>query len=224
MRILAIVLEGFAPDHLLADERLDNLRQLMSAGCYGALVASADAGFDEDVVCERLAHAGRRAVLAPRERQALAVQAGHARLLLAEDGWDYLRVTLAAAPEGAGPDAAAEEAVLALDAEIGETLALLEGDTAVLLVAGTPDRGDEAPGSGAFVLAAPGYPPLGELRGVAWPDLAPTVLDLTGCEAPAGLPGQPLLAGYQPDAEGEDLSVDEEALLRARLAGLGYIG
>ena len=77
---------------------------------------------------------------------------------------------------------------------------------------------------GAFVLAAPGYPSLGELRSVAWSDLAPTVLDLAGCDVPAWLHGQSLLAGYRLASGAEDLSVDEEALLRARLAGLGYIG
>ena len=102
MRILVIVLEGFAPDQLLADERLANLRQLMSAGCYGSLAPSVGASFEEDVVCEQLVQAGRQVVLAEREDQTLAQQARRARSLLAEGGWDFVRVTLAAAPEAAG--------------------------------------------------------------------------------------------------------------------------
>ena len=228
MRILVIVLEGLAPDQLLADERLTNLRQLMSAGCYGALVPSVGASFEEDVVCEQLAQAGRQVVLAEQKGQALAQQTDNARSLLAEGGWDFVQVTLTAAPEAAGSGERSEAYALDLDDEIGEVLDLLEDDTAVLLLAGPATSAENTLERervlGAFVLAAPGYPPLGELRSVAWSDLAPTVLDLAGCDVPAWLHGQSLLAGYQPASDGDDLSLDEEALLRARLAGLGYIG
>ena len=228
MRILVIALEGFTPDQLLADERLANLRQLMSAGCYGTLAPSVDASFEEDVVYAQLVQVGKRVVLAEREDQVLTEQARRARSLLAEGDWDFVRVTLAAAPEAAGASARSEAYALELDGEIGEVLNLLEDDTAVLLLAGPATSAENAPQvervPGAFVLAAPGYPPLGELRSVAWSDLAPTVLDLAGCNVPAWLHGQSLLAGYRPASDGDDLSVDEEALLRARLAGLGYIG
>ena len=37
MKILVIGLDCAAPEILLADERLTNLRRLMQAGCYGRL-------------------------------------------------------------------------------------------------------------------------------------------------------------------------------------------
>lgn len=228
MRILVVALEGLKPDQILADERLTNLRQLMSVGCYGSLAPSVGASFAEDVVCEQLAQAGRQVVLAEQNEHALAQQARNARSLVAEGGWDFVRVTLTTVPEAAGAGVRSEDNALELDGEIGEVLNLLEDDTAILLLAGPAISAENTLQAervpGAFVLAAPGYPPLGELHSVAWSDLAPTVLDLAGCDVPAWLHGQSLLAGYQLADGGDDLSVDEETLLRARLAGLGYIG
>jgi hypothetical protein len=229
MRILVIVIEDLAPDRLLKDERLANLRQFMSAGCYGHLAQSAGASsFQEDIVCGRVAQAGGKVVRADRRREALQQQAVHARSFVADGTWNYLRLALGPHPEGSARGQVREAEILALDEAIGQVLELLDNQTIVLLLAGlpadAPRTGETEPTRGAFVLAAPGYPALGELYDVAWLDLAPTVLDAAGYDLPTSLPGRSLVAGIERSSDARDLSMEEEALLRARLEGLGYIG
>jgi predicted AlkP superfamily phosphohydrolase/phosphomutase len=76
---------------------------------------------------------------------------------------------------------------------------------------------------GAFVLAGPGVPALGEIPGVHVLDLAPTLLRLAGLEVPEGLRSASALA----TALGSSTTVadaDEfESLVRDRLSGLGYV-
>ena len=112
-----------------------------------------------------------------------------------------------------------------LDEGIGGLLELLSDDTAILIVSesdasGAREAGREGVGGGCFILAAPSNPLQEELQGVSVHDLAPTLLELSGYTIPAGRPGKSLVAWKTvaaPEAE------DPEALLRARLRGLGYI-
>lgn len=77
---------------------------------------------------------------------------------------------------------------------------------------------------GAFVLAAPGCPPLGELRGAHLLDIAPTLLTLGGYDVPATMLGTSLLSREDGlVAVGAGYSEDQESVIRSRLSGLGYI-
>jgi predicted AlkP superfamily phosphohydrolase/phosphomutase len=77
---------------------------------------------------------------------------------------------------------------------------------------------------GAFVLAAPNVPPVGELRGARLLDMAPTLMEVAGCEVPETFQGRSLFGGALAGATpGAALSAEGEEVLRQRLAGLGYI-
>jgi len=77
---------------------------------------------------------------------------------------------------------------------------------------------------GSFILAAPDNPLRGEVGGAGLLDIAPTLLELGGYDVPASMQGKSLLAGRTLDAPaGEGFSADEEAIIRERLTGLGYI-
>jgi predicted AlkP superfamily phosphohydrolase/phosphomutase len=118
-----------------------------------------------------------------------------------------------------------------LDEELGTLLAMIDDDTAVLVYSG-PGAGtlnaeffNNESQDGAFVLAVPGQSARGEIEGARLLDLAPTLLDLAGCEIPASMQGRSLVhvQGTQPPVQSEwfdfvDPSVEE------RLRGLGYLG
>ncbi len=75
---------------------------------------------------------------------------------------------------------------------------------------------------GMFVLAAPNCPLGGEYQGASLLDLAPTLLDLAGYSIPSSMQGRSLVAGMEKRAfDGGDL--DQEKIIRDRLAGLGYV-
>ena len=77
---------------------------------------------------------------------------------------------------------------------------------------------------GAFALAAPGCPLFGEVSGAHLLDIAPTLLTLGGYDIPPTMQGTSLLSrdeGLMTVAAG--YSEDEEAVIRSRLSGLGYI-
>ncbi len=88
-----------------------------------------------------------------------------------------------------------------------------------------PGLDDSAPArQGAFVLASPQLPPLGEIQGAGLLDIAPTLLDLTGRERLPNLLGRSLVEGRDlPPSEG-GTTPDDEELIRERLRGLGYLG
>lgn len=86
---------------------------------------------------------------------------------------------------------------------------------------------------GAFILAGPGIPDAGEVEGAHLLDMAPTLLRAGGFDVPDTMQGRDILGPDLPRTgeSGEaspDLEppppVDEEALVRERLKGLGYIG
>jgi predicted AlkP superfamily phosphohydrolase/phosphomutase len=77
---------------------------------------------------------------------------------------------------------------------------------------------------GAFVLAAPNVPALGELQGARLLDIAPTLMEVGGYEVPETFQGRSLFGGaLAGGAAGAALSPEGEEVLRQRLAGLGYI-
>jgi predicted AlkP superfamily phosphohydrolase/phosphomutase len=98
----------------------------------------------------------------------------------------------------------------------GGTLYVRENDTG-------PDDCNHAQ-FGAFILAAPNVPPLGELQGARLLDIAPTLMEVGGYEIPDSFQGRSLFDGSL--AEGEQdggVSAEGEEIIRQRLSGLGYI-
>lgn len=76
---------------------------------------------------------------------------------------------------------------------------------------------------GAFILAGPAWPRIGEMRGVRLLDLAPTLLTLAGSDVPSTMQGASLAGGVAGGADG-GLSAEGERIIRDRLSGLGYLG
>ena len=123
---------------------------------------------------------------------------------------------------------------LYLDEQIGTILEALTDETVVLVVSlrgwQGPDVENDArevegvDHSGSFILAAPHLPLHGEVHDADLSDIAPTLLDLGGYDIPASMQGRPLASGLIHDLPGETgLSRVDEAILRERLSGLGYI-
>ncbi len=77
---------------------------------------------------------------------------------------------------------------------------------------------------GAFVLAAPNVPPIGEVEGAHLLDIAPTVLELAGYDVPPSMQGRSLLAGRSEIPVRPDSMTDGADIVRDRLSGLGYLG
>jgi predicted AlkP superfamily phosphohydrolase/phosphomutase len=73
---------------------------------------------------------------------------------------------------------------------------------------------------GAFILAGAGVPPAGKVEGARLLDLAPTLLQLGGYEIPGSMQGRSLVAA----GVTTPLTRDQEATIRERLSGLGYLG
>jgi predicted AlkP superfamily phosphohydrolase/phosphomutase len=75
---------------------------------------------------------------------------------------------------------------------------------------------------GAFILAASNLPLQGEVTGARLLDVAPTLLELGGYDVPSSMQGRSLVTGVsrQPPSA---TSADGEAIIKERLAGLGYI-
>jgi predicted AlkP superfamily phosphohydrolase/phosphomutase len=74
---------------------------------------------------------------------------------------------------------------------------------------------------GAFILAAANLPYSGEVDGARLIDMSPTLLELAGFDVPPSMQGSSLAAGgarQQPV-----VTAAEEAVVRNRLQGLGYI-
>jgi predicted AlkP superfamily phosphohydrolase/phosphomutase len=77
---------------------------------------------------------------------------------------------------------------------------------------------------GAFVLAAPGLVPAGEVEGAHLLDIAPTLLELGGYDIPDSMQGRSLIPGWAPRIpDGHDADVEDAELVRSRLGGLGYL-
>ena len=77
---------------------------------------------------------------------------------------------------------------------------------------------------GAFILAAPNVPPLGELQGARLLDIAPTLMEVGGHEIPDSFQGRSLFGGSLAETQHDGgVSAEGEEIIRQRLSGLGYI-
>ncbi|MCP4362619.1 MAG: hypothetical protein GY796_31840 [Chloroflexi bacterium] len=105
-----------------------------------------------------------------------------------------------------------------LDEELEQVLSLLDEDTAVVIITRHPENNSFI----SFILAVPNNPLPDQLTNVHPFDIAPTLLTLAGCKVPSTMQGNALVL----NALSSDtilLPDEEEALLRERSSGLGYI-
>jgi predicted AlkP superfamily phosphohydrolase/phosphomutase len=80
--------------------------------------------------------------------------------------------------------------------------------------------------TGAFILAAGNCPLSGQVNGAHLLDVAPTLLELAGYDVPPTMQGRSLVAGGVREGNElaeHDLTDREEAIIRDRLQGLGYV-
>jgi predicted AlkP superfamily phosphohydrolase/phosphomutase len=77
---------------------------------------------------------------------------------------------------------------------------------------------------GAFILASSNIPLRGPLDDVRLLDMAPTLLDLAGYEIPTSMQGRSLVADRAlEESSYTGCSDEDEAIIRERLSGLGYL-
>ena len=93
---------------------------------------------------------------------------------------------------------------------MGDTLQYLSDDTLLAII-----------GENNFVLVASNNPIAGYQDGSTL-DLAPTMLELAGYPLPTNIEGRSWVAGMELNTA-SGLNEDEQAMLRERLSGLGYI-
>jgi hypothetical protein len=201
VKVLVLDLHRSTPDLLFGDDRLAMLRRLMEAGLHGRL----DGGGADvtPMLRDCFARAGRRTSIVDDPVRGF----DEVREALQRDDWDLL----VAVADGPGDD---PNAYRALDDEVGGLLERLDEETVVLIVSDP----------GAFLLAGPRVPALGEVGGARAIDLASTLLVLTGLDAPESIPGRSFVSGEDVAAPFfQGYTAAEESALRERLNGLGYI-
>lgn len=76
---------------------------------------------------------------------------------------------------------------------------------------------------GFFILAAPNNPLQGNVQSVDLIDLNSTLLELGGYAELVSMQGKSLISGMITKKSSQDLTKEEEEILRERLSGLGYI-
>jgi hypothetical protein len=237
MKVLLIELNGAEPEFLFQDERLENIRRLMSLGCYGLLQVSSPADLPPDRIAEIVADAGKPVVvMAPPSISSSLADGGQAflatsqtqfelaRQALQAQEWEYFRLSVPvfeALHSASNVDQSlVQTAYQQLDEQIGTILEQLDQDTQLVLLS---SYGTQHP-EGCFIIAAPNNPLRGELQNLHLFDITPTTLELAGYELPVGLPGKSLVADLAlNEFTSAELTEEEEAILRERLSGLGYI-
>lgn len=254
MKILMFHLLKVSRNLLFAAEGMENLRYLMSVGCFGFLErgesssqvwlplarreSTTDAEAEVLTLWDYLREAQKVAVVigsapgfppeetlnppAIQEKISSCRSQGLANLALLRQvlslpEWDYCEFHYSF-PQGEEEDL--RPSYLHFDRELGETAGSLGEDTLVFLLA---DFAPDGAGSG-FIMVAPNNPLIGEQTGKTLEGIAPTLLEMAGYP----LPGKTIESSWVHGMELEVRSVsglteEEEAILRERLSGLGYI-
>jgi arylsulfatase A-like enzyme len=211
MKILVVNFRGAEPQILFGDERLENLRRLMDMGCFGELKGEA---CDWNVLARQENHTLTLLEFLGQAGKHCAGFDDFAALrnkLEAQD-WDYCLFTdarLGNASDSAGTRSADE--YFRLDRELGEVLQHLSDDTVIAVV-----------GDGCFILVSANNPIIGLYSDGSSSDISPTVLELAGYPLPSETEGESWVAGMELKTT-SGLTTEEEAMLRERLSGLGYI-
>ena len=207
MKILVLIFQGLEAEALFGNVHLGTLHRLMDLGCFGRLQGES-AGWD---------------ILARQEHDALTIVAfleqadkkcarfedfPSLQARLQTPDWDYCQLTDSGLKRT--PDSADDE-YLRLDRELEDVLHYLSDDTILTII-----------GEGCFVLVSGNNPLQGEHKDGSVADILPTVLELAGYPLPIGTLGESWVAGMQLENT-SGLTDEEEAILRERLSGLGYI-
>jgi hypothetical protein len=204
MKILVFNVPGATRAKLFGDERLENLRRLMDLGCFGELEGNPQ---EWNVLARHESHTLTLAEFLTQAGKDVAVFDDLAGLgaKLESGAWDYCQLNAAFKPDGGSSDP-----YLGFDQNLGDALQHLGDDTMILVL-----------GEGCFVLVSANNPISGYQNGSTL-DLTPTMLELAGYPLPASTEGTSWVAGMELNTT-SGLTDDEQALLRERLSGLGYI-
>lgn len=112
-----------------------------------------------------------------------------------------------------------------IDRGLESLLEVLEEETAVLLLFYSGPRENGGQAAGSFILAVPNCSMEGEVIGATLEDLLVTMIELGEGQLTPDMKGRSLYSNkLEIKTPGTDLSLDEEAILRERLSGLGYLG
>jgi hypothetical protein len=197
-------LQGAKRAKLFADDRLENLRRLMDMGCFGELDGDPQEwnilGRHEShtlTLSEFLAQAGKDVTMFD--------DFASLQTKLASGAWDCCQLNASFSAEAGSSDP-----YLDFDLSLGETLQHLSDDTLIAVL-----------GDNCFLLVASNNPINGYQDGSTL-DLTPTILELAGYPLPTNIEGRSWVAGMELNTA-SGLNEDEQAMLRERLSGLGYI-
>ena len=204
MKIFMMHLQGAKRAQLFSDERLENLRRLMDMGCFGELEGNPA---EWNILARHETHTLTLGEFLVQAGKDVATFDDFAALQakLESETWDccQLDASFQGGSESADP-------TLDFDRNLGNSLQHLTDDTLLAVI-----------GENCFVLVASNNPITGYQDGSTL-DLTPTILELAGYPLPAATEGKSWVAGMELNTT-SGLSDDEQAMLRERLSGLGYI-
>ena len=204
MKILVLHLQGARRAKLFGDERLENLRRLMDMGCFGELEGNPS---EWNILARHETHTLTLGEFLTQAGKDVVTFDDFAALQgkLESGTWDCCQLD-ASFPADSG----STDPYLNFDLSLGETLQHLSDDTLLAVI-----------GESCFVLVASNNPVTGYQDGSTL-DLTPTMLELAGYPLPAAAEGKSWVAGMELSTS-SGLNEDEQAMLRERLSGLGYI-
>jgi hypothetical protein len=204
MKILVLHLQGARRAKLFGDERLENLRRLMDMGCFGELEGNPS---EWNILARHETHTLTLGEFLTQAGKDVVTFDDFAALQgkLESGTWDCCQLD-ASFPADSG----STDPYLDFDLSLGETLQHLNDDTLLAVI-----------GESCFVLIASNNPVTGYQDGSTL-DLTPTILELAGYPLPASAEGKSWVAGMELSTS-SGLNEDEQAMLRERLSGLGYI-
>lgn len=204
MKIFVMHLPGAKRALLFSDERLENLRRLMDMGCFGELDGNPS---DWNILARHETHTltlSEFLVQADKDVETFDNFPALQKKLESES-WDCCQLDASFQADSGSADP-----YLDFDRNLGDSLQHLTDDTLLVVV-----------GKNCFVLVAGNNPITGYQDGSTL-DLTPTILELAGYPLPAATEGKSWVAGMELNTT-SGLSEDEQAMLRERLSGLGYI-
>jgi hypothetical protein len=223
MKIVILHLENASAVSLFSDEKMETVQYLLGLGCYGIFTGH---GGEHPPRWMVLVDPTQQSQDAPTLTiQDFLLQAGKGFISSTSQSYADFRDILNTQESDCYyfldqnfNQAADLPAYLPqFNQELGGLLGSLSDDTVLLIVAAYADQN-------GFILVAPNLPLAGEQQGVAAENLAATVLEAAGYPLPDGLKANSLLAGMSlGDQSASGLTEEEEAILRERLSGLGYI-